>query len=298
MCGKPKVDTSYQDFARQQAEQARAAEDARQARVNEGLAKVRAVFEGGSIGGTAPAAVSVVNTPGAKKTRPGTEKDPMPQWVSKHVERYGVLPPNWKVDAGTTPGTTAYSVNGKTFATEAEARAAAGTATPGQTYGGIDPLLAAREEALRGFYLPQLDDKRAKATDELTFALSRAGLLNSSAAGEKQADLGDAYSLEKAGVLGDIASDISGTRTTLNQNRASIEAGLRASGDATAATNQALAAADTFRADSPKLSPLGDIFYGTAAGIGAARQGYDTGAVRRTMTPSPLRAGSGRNVRN
>ena len=215
MCGKkPKVDTSYQDFARQQAEQARAEENARQARINDGLAQVRAVFEGG---------------------------------------------------AGS---------------------------------GGMQPLLAAREEALRGFYLPQLDQKRDKAAEDLTFALSRAGLLNSSSAGEKQADLGEAYSLEKAGVLGDIASDIAGTRTAMNQNRASIEAGLRASGDATAASNQALAAADTFRADSPKLSPLGDIFYGTAAGIGAARQGYDTGAVRRMMAPSPLRAGSGRNVRN
>jgi hypothetical protein len=215
MCGKkPTVDTSYQDFAREQAERARAEEDARQARVNDGLAQVRAVFEGGAAGG------------------------------------------------------------------------------------GMEPLLAAREEALRGFYLPQLDQKRDKAAEDLTFALSRAGLLNSSAAGEKQANLGEVYSLEKAGVLGDIASDIAGTRTTMNQNRASIEAGLRASGDATAAANQALAAADTFRADSPKLSPLGDIFYGTAAGIGAARQGYDTGAVRRMMTPSPLRAGSGRNVRN
>lgn len=234
MCGKkPKVDTSYQDFAREQAERARAEEDARQARIADGLAQVKLIFEGS--GG--PSTLGPRGKGG--KQRPIVERK-----------------------------------------------------------GGMEPLLAAREEALRGFYLPQLDQKRDKAAEDLTFALSRAGLLNSSSAGEKQANLGEVYSLEKAGVLGDIQSDIAGTRTAMNQNRASIEAGLRASGDATAASNQALAAADTFRADSPKLSPLGDIFYGTAAGIGAARQGYDTGAVRRMMAPSPLRAGSGRNVRN
>jgi hypothetical protein len=233
MCGnKPKVDTSYQDFAREQAETARAEEEARQARIDDGLAQVKLIFEGSG----------------------------------------AALPPRTIGKGGKQPIV--------------------------ERKGGMEPLLAAREEALRGFYLPQLDQKRDKAAEDLTFALSRAGLLNSSSAGEKQANLGEVYSLEKAGVLGDIQSDIAGTRTAMNQNRASIEAGLRASGDATAAANQALAAADTFRADSPKLSPLGDIFYGTAAGIGAARQGYDTGAVRRMMTPSPLRAGSGRNVRN
>lgn len=238
MCGnKPKVDTSYQDFAREQAETARAEEAARQARIDDGLAQIKLIFEGNG-GPSRPGG-------GAGKGKGGRER---------------------------------------TFAERGP--------------GGMEPLLAAREEALRGFYLPQLDQKRDKAAEDLTFALSRAGLLNSSSAGEKQANLGEVYSLEKAGVLGDIQSDIAGTRTAMNQNRASIEAGLRASGDATAASNQALAAADTFRADSPKLSPLGDIFYGTAAGIGAARQGYDTGAVRRMMTPSPLRAGSGLNLRN
>lgn len=220
MCGgKPKVDTSYQDFARAEAERTRAEEVARQDRIAQGMQAIRAVFDGGAM----PSA-------------------------------------------------------------------------PGQTFTGVEPLLDQRETAMRDFFLPQLDDKRARAMEQLTFALSRAGLLTSSVAGQKQADLGDQYSLEKAGVLSRVAADRAGTRTALNQQRSSIEAGLRSSGDVSSATNQALSTTSGFAVDQPELNPLGDVFYGIASGIGAAKQGAQVAAVRRSMTPNPLRAGAGRNV--
>lgn len=217
MCGgSPKVDTSYQDFQIAEAKRARAEEEARAARVDEGLAHIGAIFEGGTYGDN--------------------------------------------------------------------------------TYAGMQPILDQRKSALEGYYFPQLDRERDRATDELTFALSRAGLLNSTAAGDKQADLAEAYSMEKGKVLADIASDLAGTRTRMNQSRNAIEAGLRASGDASMAADQALQSAVTFRQDQPELNPIGHIFAGLSQGIGAAKNGYDVGRIKRLATPSPLTGGSGRVV--
>jgi len=165
-------------------------------------------------------------------------------------------------------------------------------APPSVTYEGMQPFLDQREAAQRDFYLPQLDNQFGKATDSLTFALSRAGLLDSTAAGEKQADLGQQFGLEKGSILARIASDIAGQKTNLNQQRSSIEAGLRASGDASQAADRALSTAVTFRQDQPTLDPLGNLFYGVAEGIGAARTGQENSRIRQLSRPPPLGSGN------
>jgi hypothetical protein len=163
-------------------------------------------------------------------------------------------------------------------------------------YAGMNPVLAQRDAALRGYYFPQLDREKGRAQDDLTYALSRAGLLNSTAAGTKQADLMNAYAMERGKILSNIASDLSGTKTRMNQSRAAIEAGLRASGDASQAAQQALSSAVTFREDMPTLNPISNIFYGLASGIGAARQGAEADRIRRAATFDPIRTTSYRNV--
>lgn len=45
MCG-PKIDTSYQDFMKEEAIRARGQEEARQARIGEGMGRIRTTFEG------------------------------------------------------------------------------------------------------------------------------------------------------------------------------------------------------------------------------------------------------------
>lgn len=172
-----------------------------------------------------------------------------------------------------------------------------GTNSAGTAFEGTQPLLTQREDALKGFYLPQLDKKTGDARDELAFALARAGQLTSTTAAKKQGELAESSALERGSILSKIASDVAGQRTRYNQHRSSLEAGLRASGDATAATNQALQAAVTFRQEQPELEPLGNLFAGLAEGIGAAQTGYQVGQVRRAATPSPLTGGSGRLVR-
>lgn len=207
MCGRPKVDNSYQVFAQEEAERARAEEEARQARIADGMASI------------------------------------------------------------------------------------------GNVFSGMQPVLDQRRQAMEGFYLPQLDEQFTDAKDDLTYALARAGQLSSSTAGQKQADLSRSFALNKASIEGDIQADLASTQTRMNQQRQGLEAALRASGDSTAASNAALQSAVTFREDIPKLNPIGNIFYGLAEGIGAVKNGYETGRIKALATPNPLNRGTGRVVR-
>ncbi len=171
-----------------------------------------------------------------------------------------------------------------------------GTTATEQVYGGMDDYLNQREEAQLDFYMPQLQDQFSNTTRDLTFALNDAGLLTSTTAGERQADLTESYALEEGRILADIASDIAGQQTMMNQQRSSIENALRASGDQSAAIDQSLAAMDAFAADQPTLDPLAPLFSSVLQGIGAGYQGYQTGSTVRSTRPAPLNTSYGRNV--
>lgn len=303
MCfGGPDVDTSYQDFAIAEAERARLEEEARQGRINSGLDHIRAVFEGGTY---APIDYAATDAARSSATTSATS-----EWQALIDAFNSATQPTTRPTGGggggggdvvrpTTPA-------GPTPTNPGTLEDFLSTALSGfqpirgpeQTYQGMQPVIDQRETAMRDYYLPQLETERGKASDEMVFALSRAGLLNSTAAGEKTADLNRAYALQRGGILSDIAQDIAGTRSSMAQNRASIEAGLRASGDASLAADQALNSAVTFRQDIPDLNPLGNIFYGLSEGIGSANQGFQTGTIRRLSTPNPIRSGSGRNITN
>lgn len=167
----------------------------------------------------------------------------------------------------------------------------------GQTFEGLQPVLDQRREALTGFLVPQLDNQFEDARDDLTFALARSGQLTSSTAGDRQGDLSQAFSLNRADIDSQIQGDVASTRSRMNQQRQALESALRASGDQTASTNNALTTATTFRQETPQLSPLGNVFQGLATGIGAAQQGFENGRIRRLATPNPLGGGTGRVVR-
>lgn len=210
MCGSPDVDTTYQDWAMEEADRARTEEEARQARIATGMTSIGDIFEG----------------------------------------RAG--------------------------------------------HAGMQPFLDQRRAAQEGFYLPLLDTRFKQKKDDITFALSRAGLGTSTAAGEKQADLSEAFALERGKIFSDISGNIAGATSKMQDQRASLESQLRASGDASAATNAALSRALTFSKEEDRVNPLGNIFMGLAQGIGAAKSGYGTGQVQSLS--QPLGVNYGMNV--
>lgn len=249
MCGgSPSVDHTALIYQQQEAERARAEEEARQLRIAEGMNHIAAIFDGGEY--AAPVA------------------------PIEMIEESSLWGPTYTVPDP-----------------EAIERGEA------QVYEGMAPVLDARRSALEGYYYPQLQNKHSDASDDLTFALARAGQLTSSTAGDRQADLSERFALNQADVDSQIQGDVIGTQSQINQQRQALEAGLRASGDQTAASNSALATATTFQQDTPELNPLGDIFAGIADGIGAIINGYNTGRVTRLATPNPLGSGSGQIVR-
>jgi hypothetical protein len=180
--------------------------------------------------------------------------------------------------------------------TARQGRIATGMTSIANVFGGMQPVLDQRRQAMTDFYVPQLQQQFKTARDDLTFGLARAGQLTSSTAGQKQADLGQTFALNRANIDSTIAADQASTRGRMEQQRQALEAGLRSSGDATAASNAALSTATTFRQDAPTLNPLGHIFYGLSEGIGAARQGAATARIRALATPNPLTRGTGRVI--
>jgi hypothetical protein len=213
MCGSPKVDNSALEFQQAEAARARAEEDARKARIAEGMQQISTIFDG---------------------------------------------------DGGDNLG--------------------------------LQPVLDQRRTAMEGFYVPQLETQYSDAKDDLKFALARSGQSNSSTAGKKSGELSQAFALNRADLDSQIQGDIAATRSRMNQQRQSLESALRSSGDATASTNNALAAATTFRQEVPALNPIGNVFAGLAQGIGAVQQGFENGRIKRLATPNPLGGGTGRIV--
>lgn len=149
-----------------------------------------------------------------------------------------------------------------------------------------------------GFYQPEIDRKFADAQDQLTYALARAGTLNSSMAGQKQAELAAAYDTQRAITLSEANAATDSLRSSVANEKSGLVSLLNATGDADRAANESLARSQQLFQKQPSYNPLGDIFAGIASGIGSyaeaqrQRQMYDTYFGGRSAS-----RGSGRTVR-
>lgn len=308
MCGgggSPEIDTTLQDFTIKQAKRAREEAVARDKRVEYGMEHIKSIFEGGKT----PIIADVRG-----KTYQKDKKYVLPNgktWEPKKQTFSTVKTPIYK----TVPGTG--STGGGYYDNDGDWRENTGVhARPAQRIltgykktkqpvnkskqeqfeevmgkllvqtgvsknEGIEPLLYDRKTAMRQFHMPQLKESYANAGDELTFALSRAGLGTSTAAIKKRADLDAGFDKEKAGVLSQIDADMASTRARYGDMRRSLEAGLRASGDAGTSIESALAARGDFALEQPTLNPITSQLNSFAQNIGAARQGYEIGAIDR-----------------
>lgn len=185
-----------------------------------------------------------------------------------------------KAGGGNTAAPTTRSLTAEEQFQRALKRGGLTTKGAGKYHRGVEPILAARRTAQERFYLPQLDEQHAEAKDELAYALARAGLGVSTTANEKASKLAEGFNRERTGVMADIDRDIAGARGDYEQQRQQIEAQLRASGDATAATDTALRGIATFAKDAPELRPLDNALLGLTQGIGSAKNAYDVASIR------------------
>lgn len=164
-----------------------------------------------------------------------------------------------------------------------KARIAAGTATIDQNFAQFDTnFFDGYRDAHMGYVQPQLDAKFGDATEQLTYALSRAGTLNSSVAGQKQADLKSAYDTQLASSLSEANNAADALRGNIASEQSRLVSLLNATGDSDRAASEALARSQQLYRATPQVNSLGDIFAGISQGVGnyyagqANQQAYDT----------------------
>lgn len=129
-----------------------------------------------------------------------------------------------------------------------------------ENVGGFDDsFYANREKDYLGYALPQFERQNAQADRNLTYSLARAGLLDSTAGRAKQTDLG-IYAGQKRREIADAAAgSANDLRRTVEGQRANLVAQLEASGDADATAQLALNTANAYRAPSA-FQPIGNFF--------------------------------------
>ena len=114
------------------------------------------------------------------------------------------------------------------------------------------------------YALPQLDKQYADAQKELTFSLTRQGLLNSSARAAKEAELQTAYDTNKATIANNALSYVNSSKSNVEDARANLISQLNVTGDAEQASSSALGRAQAL-SQPQAYSTLGDLFSGFTA---------------------------------
>ena len=159
---------------------------------------------------------------------------------------------------------------------EREDRIKAGTASIDQQFSQFDDnFYGKRTQSYNDYYQPQLDDKFSQARKDLTYALARAGTLNSSAAADKNALLSKQYAQQSSAINAKALGEADTLRQNVQNNKSSLVSELNATGDADAASNAALASTKMMFNQVPAYNPLGDIFSGVASGIGNVMGAYN-----------------------
>ena len=132
-------------------------------------------------------------------------------------------------------------------------------------FGGFDDnFFNNQSTAYQNYANPQLDDQYQTAKDQLSFALGREGLLDSSEGARQIAELSKQYDTNKQNIVdtGDqyantARQNVAGTQSTLLQQAQNAEAPDSISSD--------LAARMPTLGALPAFSPLGDIFQNVSA---------------------------------
>jgi hypothetical protein len=147
-----------------------------------------------------------------------------------------------------------------------------------------DGFYTGRRQAYLDYATPQLNDQYAEAQKQLTFALDRSGMLDSSVRAQKEAELEKLYDTNRRAVADQGLTYENQARTNVEDARAGLVQTLNATGDAEGAASAAIARSKALSA-ADSYSPLGQLFntftsgLSTQAGLERAAA-YSNGAVQ------------------
>ncbi|MCW4115673.1 hypothetical protein NPA31_011930 [Aurantimonas sp. MSK8Z-1] len=130
-----------------------------------------------------------------------------------------------------------------------------------------DNFFAGQRANYLGYASPQLEDQYQDAQKQLTFALTRSGLLDSSARGERVGALQKLYDTNKQQVADKALSYETQARNSVEDARANLITTLNATGDAEGAANSAIARSAAL-SQPPSYDPLSGLFEAFTSTLG------------------------------
>ena len=168
-----------------------------------------------------------------------------------------------------------------------QARIRSGTASINDTFDSqfTDDYYSQRRDAYTNYATPQLEDQYADAQKQLTYALARGGLLDSSIRGSKLGELQQQYALQNQDIADKALASETDARNAVEDARSNLITTLNATGDAEQAASTAISRASAL-SQPAAYSPLTSLFadftdaLGTQAALSKANSyaGSGTGA--------------------
>lgn len=255
-----------------EAKAARADEQARQDRIREGTARINSIFDGttrgaGKVGANAAfnSKATYYNADGSKWTPPAASGGAGGGSWSPDFGK-GALGDLITNGSAMNAGAAAAPVNPADAWRQAVASGKIFSGT--QHTGGFgDDFFNDRREAYMNYATPQLEDQYGDAQKQLTFALARGGLLDSSVRGEKAGDLQQLYDTNKQKVADDALAYETQARNNVEDARANLIATLNATGDAQGAAKAAIARSQAL-SQPDSYSPLTQLFVDFTSTLG------------------------------
>lgn len=273
-----------------EAKRARQEEEARQRRIREGTARINEIFDGGwapagqvgrgasydpnqtyyTSGGEqwrpdaslfprqAVAPQSNPFMPGGMFTGTGRWEDSQPQQTpmpERHDPVLGMMIQQRMPQTATAQQQFSDALSGGLY-TGRE-----------QTRGFDDQFFQDRRQAYLDYATPQLEQQYGDAQRDLTFALARGGLLDSSARGSRAADLQQLYDLNTQQVSDQALNYETEARNAIEDARSSLIQQLNVTGDVQGAVNAARARSQAL-SQPPAFSPLSNLFSSFTEGLG------------------------------
>ena len=239
---------------------ARADEKARQDRIRKGTADINRLFDGG----TTKSGVDLVN--------PEAYVDGTTYYL-ENGDPYKYTAP--AVSPVTGRPRPQQGVPSKLYANVQQSY------TPGQF---TDEFFKQRQTAYMDYATPQLNQQYEDARRQLTFALDRAGMTDSSVRAQREAELQQLYDTNRRSVADQALNYSTTARNNVENARADLIATLNATGDAQGAVNSAMTRAKALSAPDT-YNPLAQLFTTFTAGLGNQAAIEKAAALSNTYNP-------------
>ncbi|WP_439392541.1 hypothetical protein ACRQ5Q_24260 [Bradyrhizobium sp. PMVTL-01] len=239
------------DASAQLAQQARADEQARQARIRNGTERINALFNGTPV-------------PADTTTNPTSPLRPSDSFAGDLASRLGV-------------------VNGQT--------STAPDPLAGNTFKGFnDDFYGGISKAYQDYAMPQLESQLTDARKQLAFTLARGGNLNSSSRATQEANLQKTADAARLQINDTANSTANQARTAVAGAKSDLINELNTTGDQTQTINDALGRV-TALSQPTQFSPLGQVFANFTSALNTQSQAEKAQAYSGGAVTAPFNTG-------